>query len=56
MAVLLMLLGLAVYRVVVGWSSAGEPASDISAAGYVAKGFGRPTKLRTKSYCWWPTG
>lgn len=36
MAVLLMLLGLAVYVLVVGWSSAGEPGSDISTAGYVA--------------------
>jgi len=54
MAVLLMLLG-AVYRLVVGCSSAGEPASDISAAGYVAMGFGRPRKLRTKPYCRPPT-
>ena len=35
-AVLLMLLGVAVYVLVAGWSSAGDPASEISTAGYVA--------------------
>jgi hypothetical protein len=40
LAVLPMLLALAVYVLVSGWSSAGEPGSDISAAGYVAMALG----------------
>lgn len=40
LAVLLMLLGLAVYVLVSGWSSAGEAGGDISAAGYVAMALG----------------
>jgi VIT1/CCC1 family predicted Fe2+/Mn2+ transporter len=40
LTVLLMLLALAVYVMVSGWSSAGEPGSDISTAGYVAMALG----------------
>lgn len=39
-AVLLMLLALAVYILVSGWSSAGDASTEISAAGWVAMGLG----------------
>jgi hypothetical protein len=40
LAVLATLLALAVYVLVVGWSAAGDPSSDISTAGYVAMALG----------------
>lgn len=40
LAVLLGLLGLAIYILVAGWSTAGEDSTDISVAGYVAMAFG----------------
>jgi hypothetical protein len=37
---LLLLLGVAVYILVTGWSSAGDATTDISTTGYVAMAFG----------------
>lgn len=39
-AVLLLLLALAVYVLISGWSSAGDASTEISTAGWVAMGFG----------------
>jgi hypothetical protein len=39
-SVLLLLLALAVYILVSGWSAAGDASTEISAAGWVAMGFG----------------
>lgn len=39
-AVLLLLLALAVYVLVSGWSSAGDATTEISAAGWLAMGLG----------------
>jgi hypothetical protein len=40
LAVLLLLLALAVYILISGWSAAGDASTEISAAGWVAMGFG----------------
>lgn len=39
-AVLLLLLALAAYILVSGWSAAGDASTEISTAGWVAMGFG----------------